>query len=66
LAKLLESPGKVVSHQDLYWAAWKGTVVEYDQNLRACIRDIRQALGDDVHAPRFVETLPRRGYRFIG
>jgi TolB-like protein len=45
------------------WGA--GTHVEFDQGLNYCIRQIREALGDDAESPRYVETLPRRGYRFL-
>lgn len=64
LGRLLADPGELVSRQALYDAAWADTVVEYDQGLNACVRQIRAALGDDARDPTYVETVPRRGYRF--
>lgn len=64
LRVLLSSPGRLISHEKLYEAAWNGTVVEFDQGLYTCIRQIRNALGDDARNPRYIETVPRRGYRF--
>ena len=65
LALLLERPGRLVERERLHEAAWPSTLVEFDQGLNSCIRQIRRALGDDAREPRFVETIPRRGYRFI-
>jgi TolB-like protein/DNA-binding winged helix-turn-helix (wHTH) protein/Tfp pilus assembly protein PilF len=66
LALLLEHPGEVVTREDLRQAIWSaGTVVEFDVGLDAAIHKLRDALGDSAESPRFVETLPRRGYRFI-
>ena len=64
LIALVSSPGRLVSHEALYETAWNGTVVEFDQGLYTCIRQIRKALGDDANNPRYIETVPRRGYRF--
>ena len=64
LTALVSSPGRLVTRDDLYAAAWSDTVVEFDQGLNTCIRQIRQALGDDARNPRYIETIPRRGYRF--
>lgn len=66
LALLLEHPGEVVTREDLRQAIWPaGTVVEFDVGLDAAIHKLRSALGDSAEHPRLVETLPRRGYRFI-
>ena len=59
-----ERPGRLVSKQELLDAVWPGVYVG-DAVLKTTIRDIRRALGDDSHAPRFIETAHRRGYRFI-
>ena len=66
LAILLERPGTVVTREDLQKRLWPGTFVDVDHNLNTAINKIREALGDSSENPRFVETLPRRGYRFIG
>src|SRR5882672_4617656 len=67
LALLLERPGEVVTREDLRQAIWPaGTFVEFDVGLDAAIHKLRSALGDSAENPRLVETLPRRGYRFIG
>lgn len=66
LALLLEHPGDVVTREDLRQAIWPaGTFVEFDVGLDAAIHKLRSALGDSAENPRLVETLPRRGYRFI-
>ena len=66
LALLLEQPGDVVTREDLRQAIWPaGTFVEFDVGLDAAIHKLRSALGDSAETPRLVETLPRRGYRFI-
>ena len=67
LAALLERPGKLVTRQALRERLWSGdTFVDFDRSLNTAIAKIREALGDSANEPRFVETLPRRGYRFIG
>src|SRR6185312_16880560 len=67
LALLLEHPGEVVTREDLRQAIWPaGTFVEFDLGVDAAIHKLRTALGDSAESPRLVETLPRRGYRFIG
>ncbi|MBZ5649496.1 MAG: winged helix-turn-helix domain-containing protein [Acidobacteriia bacterium] len=66
LAILLERPGEVVTRQDLQKRLWPDTFVDVDHNLNTAINKIREVLGDSAESPRFVETLPRRGYRFIG
>ena len=67
LALLLERPGEVVTREEFEKRLWPGdTFVDFDHSLNTAIKKLRQALGDDKNKPRFVETLPRRGYRFIG
>lgn len=66
LVALLEHPGEVVSREDLQLRLWgKDTVVDFDHSLGTAINKIREALGDSADNPRFVETLARRGYRFL-
>jgi Tol biopolymer transport system component/DNA-binding winged helix-turn-helix (wHTH) protein len=65
LAILLEYPGEVVTREELQKRLWPDTFVDVDHNLNTAINKIREVLGDSAENPRFVETLPRRGYRFI-
>ena len=66
LAILLERPGHVVTREELQKRLWPdGTFVDFDHSLNTAINKIREALGDSAESPRFIETLPRRGYRFI-
>ena len=66
LARLLASPGEVVTRDDLRAAIWgDDTHVDYDRGLAYCMGQVRSALGDSAEQPRFVQTLPRRGFRFI-
>ena len=65
LAILLEQPGRVVTREELQKRLWPDTFVDVDHNLNTAINKIREVLGDSAENPRFVETLPRRGYRFI-
>ncbi len=66
LAMLLERPGEVVTREGLRRKLWpEDTFVDFDNSLNTGINKIREALGDSADNPRFVETLPRRGYRFI-
>lgn len=65
LALLLERSGELVTREALQGSVWPDTIVEFDQGLNACIREIRKALDDDAGDPEFVETFPRRGYRFL-
>ena len=63
---LLEKGGQLVTREELRARLWPaGTLVEYDQGLNAAVNRLREALGDSAEAPRFIETLPKRGYRFI-
>ena len=67
LAMLLEHPGHVVAREDLQKRLWPAdTFVDFDHSLNTAIKKLRQALSDDKKKPRFIETLPKRGYRFIG
>jgi Tol biopolymer transport system component/DNA-binding winged helix-turn-helix (wHTH) protein len=65
LTILLEQPGEVVTREELQKRLWPDTFVDVDHNLNTAINKIREVLGDSAESPRFVETLPRRGYRFI-
>jgi DNA-binding winged helix-turn-helix (wHTH) protein len=65
LTILLERPGKIVTREELQARLWPDTFVDVDHNLKTAINKIREVLGDSAENPRFVETLPRRGYRFI-
>jgi TolB-like protein/DNA-binding winged helix-turn-helix (wHTH) protein/Tfp pilus assembly protein PilF len=66
LAMLLERPGEVVTRQELQARLWPAdTYVGFDEGLNTAIRKLRTAFGDSAGNPRFIETLPRRGYRFI-
>lgn len=66
LATLLEHSGQLVTREELRARVWPaGTLVEYDQGLNAVVKRLREALGDSAEKPRFIETLPKRGYRFI-
>lgn len=65
LAILLERPGEVVTREELQKRLWPDTFVDVDHNLNTAINKIREALSDSAESPRFVETLPRRGYRFV-
>jgi TolB-like protein/Flp pilus assembly protein TadD len=66
LRLMLEHPGDVVTREELARHLWpKGTFVDFEHSLNAAVKRLRAALGDDADNPRFVETLPRRGYRFI-
>jgi len=66
LSVLLERPGEIVSREELRTRIWgEATFVEFDQGLNYCIRQIRLALLDDASKPRYIETLPKQGYRFI-
>ena len=66
LAILLERPGDVVTREELQKRLWPDTFVDVERNLNTAVNKIREVLGDSAESPRFVETLPRRGYRFIG
>ena len=66
LAVLLQQPGELATREVLKQALWtEDTFVEFDQGLRFCIKRLRAVLGDDARHPRYIETVPKRGYRFI-
>jgi Tol biopolymer transport system component/DNA-binding winged helix-turn-helix (wHTH) protein len=65
LAALLERPGQVVTRDELVRRLWNDTLVDFDNGLNIAAKKIREALDDDAATPRYLETLPRRGYRFI-
>ena len=66
LAMLLEHAGEVVTRDEMQKRLWPAdTFVDFDHSLNTAIKKLRQALGDDKKKPRFVETLPKRGYRFL-
>jgi DNA-binding winged helix-turn-helix (wHTH) protein len=66
LTALLEKPGELVSRGELRARLWpEGTFVDFDKSLAKGVHKIRTALGDSAATPRFIETLSRRGYRFI-
>jgi DNA-binding winged helix-turn-helix (wHTH) protein len=67
LVLLASRPGNVVTREEIQSEVWPaGTFVDFEQSLNFCIRQIRSALGDNANAPRYLETLPRRGYRWVG
>jgi TolB-like protein/DNA-binding winged helix-turn-helix (wHTH) protein/tetratricopeptide (TPR) repeat protein len=67
LRMLLDRPGDVVTREELRQRLWASdTSVDFDAGLNSAIRKLREALDDSAENPRFIETLPRRGYRFIG
>jgi DNA-binding winged helix-turn-helix (wHTH) protein/tetratricopeptide (TPR) repeat protein len=66
LVALLEQPGQVVTREALHRRLWPdGVTVDFDQSLNKAVTKLRDALGDTAESPRFIETLPKRGYRFI-
>ena len=66
LALLLSRAGRLVPREDLRRAVWPADVhVDFDRGLNYCIRQLRATLGDDAKTPRFIETVPRQGYRFV-
>ena len=67
LRLLIDRAGEVVTREELRTAIWpEGTFVDFDNGLNVAVRKIRDALGDSASSPRFLETVPRRGYRFLG
>src|ERR1700722_10516206 len=65
LTILLERPGQTVSRDEIQKRLWPDTFVDVDHGLNAAVNRIREVLGDSADKPRYIETLPRRGYRFI-
>jgi DNA-binding winged helix-turn-helix (wHTH) protein len=67
LAILLERPGVVITREDIRQKLWPAdTFVDFDHSLNTAVNKIRETLGDSAASPRFVETVARRGYRFVG
>jgi TolB-like protein/DNA-binding winged helix-turn-helix (wHTH) protein len=67
LVMLLEQPGELVTRQEIHQKLWPAdTFVDFDHGLNNAINRLREALGDSAGTPRFIETLPKKGYRFIG
>jgi DNA-binding winged helix-turn-helix (wHTH) protein len=67
LTMLLEHPGELVTREELRQRLWpEDTFVDFDHSLNTAIKKLRRALYDEAGKPRFIETLPRRGYRFVG
>src|SRR5579871_2127775 len=65
LELLVRRGGEVLTRSDIRERIWCDSFVDFEQGLNFCIRQIREALGDTADSPRFIETLPRRGYRFL-
>jgi TolB-like protein/DNA-binding winged helix-turn-helix (wHTH) protein/Tfp pilus assembly protein PilF len=66
LATLLEQPGTLVTREQLRERLWPAdTFVDFEHSLNAAVKNLRRALGDDAENPRFIETVPKRGYKFI-
>src|SRR2546427_8816039 len=66
LTLLASRSGQVVTREEIQKEIWGDeTVVDFEQGLNFCVRQIRAALGDQPDSPRFIETIPRRGYRFL-
>src|SRR5436190_12047733 len=66
LSLLVDRPGQVISRDELQHHLWQGTTfVDFEQGLNSAVNKLRQTLGDSADQPRYVETLPGRGYRFI-
>jgi Tol biopolymer transport system component/DNA-binding winged helix-turn-helix (wHTH) protein len=66
LTTLLERPGEIVTREELRQRLWPGgTFVDFEHGLNAAVKRLRDALGDSADAPQFIETVPRRGYRFV-
>ena len=66
LMLLLEEPGRIVTREEIRTLLWPDTTVDFDHSLDVALNRLRAALGDSGKEPRFVETVPRIGYRFVG
>jgi DNA-binding winged helix-turn-helix (wHTH) protein/Flp pilus assembly protein TadD len=66
LEVLLADPGELVTREQLIARLWPRGVVDFDLSLNSAVRRLRLALGDDADSPRYIETIPRRGYRYVG
>src|SRR5580704_8066177 len=66
LLMLVERPGEIVTREEICRELWpEGTFVDYEHSVNSAVNRLREALGDKASNPRFVETLARRGYRFV-
>src|ERR1700678_648195 len=65
LAMLAERPGQIITREQLQERIWGNTFVDFEHSLNKAVNRVREALNDDAGAPQYVETVPRRGYRFI-
>jgi DNA-binding winged helix-turn-helix (wHTH) protein len=66
LSMLLDKPGEIVTREEIRQRLWgPGTFVDFEHNLNSAIKKLRTALGDSGQTPRYIETIPRVGYRFI-
>src|SRR5262245_40395169 len=66
LEMLLTHPGQLVTREELRSRLWpSNTIVDFDHSLNKAINKLRETLGDSVEASRFIETVPKRGYRFV-
>src|SRR5437868_5971608 len=66
LSLLLEHPGEIVTREELRQKLWPAhTFVDFDRSLNKAMTKLRSALGDSAESPRYVETIPRHGYRFL-
>ncbi len=66
LTHLIQRAPRLVSREEIRDLLWPGVEVEFEQGLHGCVRQIRAAMGDSPTAPEYIETIPRRGYRFLG
>src|SRR5215469_7571257 len=69
LAMLLERPGNLITREEIQQKLWPSeseTFVDFEHGLNTAVRKLRQTLGDEAETPQYIETLPRRGYRFVG
>src|ERR1700679_595132 len=65
LAMLAERPEEIITREQLQERIWGNTFVDFDQSLNKAVNRLREALNDNAGTPQYVETVPRRGYRFI-
>ncbi|GAC1693744.1 MAG: hypothetical protein NVS9B5_36450 [Terriglobales bacterium] len=65
LAVLLEHPGEIVTREEIQKKLWSGTVVDFEHSINTAVNKLREALGDNVETPRYIQTVPRYGYRLI-
>src|SRR5271167_511277 len=65
LAMLAERPGEIITREELQERIWGNTFVDFEHSLNKAVNKVQEALNDDAGTPQYVETIPRRGYRFI-